>query len=672
MEKTMRKDKTAKLHQPKRIKTKLVQLICYTAAIGLLAVALILTPVVYVNSLNSAKTSLTQLCLAYSDNVDHTVDLAHEELTQLATNLEIPQKAVQVQEGKLTVEEMSEWLKTEIQPGTIFESVSMTFPNGHTWDDYDLSSRAYIQAALAGQKYINAPAFSERDKVLQYFCSAPMNNGVMDGVVFAPIGGDYFAQSLISFIEGSNYSSQAFVLDNTGKIIVHSDMQKVIDGTDAVELSAGNASYSAMVSDMIAGGSGCTNVVLEDGEKYVAAYNPVGNAQGWSLVLLYNFGDVTKASSFILLTIAGLAALLLLVSYFVASNRATTITDPIEEINQRLQKLSEGDTHSALDITRKNTEREIGELSASLSATLSHINSYIGDIGHVLTSLAGGDFTVESNVQYDGDFSLIRQSLDKIQQDLRGSFNEIYQCAHSVENSSEIVFSTSQNLAHGATEQAASVEELAATIADISQHASATSERAGEVRDLTGANEQNINSSMDCMGELKTAMSDMGESSAQISKIVKTIDDIAFQTNILALNAAVEAARAGEAGKGFAVVADEVRNLANKSAQAAQETQRLVSEAINSIEKGIDITERMNSSFNLVIDKNVVIAEKIQEIADDAEMQNQSISQINIAIDQISVVVQTNTATAEESAAASTELNVQAEKLGQTVSHFKF
>ena len=279
---------------------------------------------------------------------------------------------------------------------------------------------------------------------------------------------------------------------------------------------------------------------------------------------------------------------------------------------------------------------------------------------------------MQPEVEYAGDFSQIRSSLEAIKQGLSTSFKAIYDCADAVKSSSDVVSSTSQNLAQGATEQASAVEELAATVAGIAEQAAGTADRAGEVRALTKNNEQNINKSMSCMQELKSAMEDMALNSSQISKIVKTIDDIAFQTNILALNAAVEAARAGQQGKGFAVVADEVRNLANKSAEAAKETQRLVSEAIRSTENGTGITGRMNEALTLVTEKNAVIADKIDEIAADAESQNVGIEQVNTGIEQISIVVQSNTATAEESAAASAELNSQAQTLEETVSHFHF
>ena len=480
-------------------------------------------------------------------------------------------------------------------------------------------------------------------------------------------GGDdlaKYAEGLLTgFVEDSKYEASALLLDEDGALVA---------AVGAAESVSEDSAYKAMTTAMLAGESGSTSVRLSDGAKYLVAYCPVGNNQNWSLALFYSSISVLAANRFVTYIMVGLSLILIAIAYYVATKRAATLVVPIGVICDRLGALAEGDIHSQVSLERDKTELEVGELVDSLRKTVSRLNTYISDIGHVLSGLAEGDFTVQPEVEYAGDFSQIRSSLEAIKQGLSTSFKAIYDCADAVKSSSDVVSSTSQNLAQGATEQASAVEELAATVAGIAEQAAGTADRAGEVRALTKNNEQNINKSMSCMQELKSAMEDMALNSSQISKIVKTIDDLAFQTNILALNAAVEAARAGQQGKGFAVVADEVRNLANKSAEAAKETQRLVSEAIRSTENGTGITGRMNEALTLVTEKNAVIADKIDEIAADAESQNVGIEQVNTGIEQISIVVQSNTATAEESAAASAELNSQAQTLEETVSHFHF
>ena len=228
-----------------------------------------------------------------------------------------------------------------------------------------------------------------------------------------------------------------------------------------------------------------------------------------------------------------------------------------------------------------------------------------------------------------------------------------------------------QALAQGATEQASSVQELAATIEDVSRQVNSTASHAKTAKEENDQSHQQINV---CSGDMEALMQAMGKiesRSNEISKVIKTIEDIAFQTNILALNAAVEAARAGAAGKGFAVVADEVRNLASKSAEASKNTAVLIEDTVAAVKEGIDLSQETSQALQAVVDSSKKVLEAVNLISDATEEQANSISQISVAVDQISSVVQTNSATSEESAAASEELSSQANVLKELISRFK-
>lgn len=272
---------------------------------------------------------------------------------------------------------------------------------------------------------------------------------------------------------------------------------------------------------------------------------------------------------------------------------------------------------------------------------------------------------------FKGDFAVIQQSLDKLNDDLNAVIGNISSSAAEVTNGSEQVASGAQALAQGATEQASSVEELSATMNEISTKVRSTAEKARDAHGISKLSQQNVELSNSRMQELAVAMQDIVDKSNEIKKIVKTIDDIAFQTNILSLNAVIEAARAGAAGKGFAVVADEVGNLAKKSQEAAQNTATLVDETLVAVQRGGDLTRATEESLHEVSVSSEKINGIINEISEASAQQSEGVTQVTIGIEQISAVVQTNSATAQESAAASEELSGQAGVMNDLISRFQ-
>ncbi len=348
-------------------------------------------------------------------------------------------------------------------------------------------------------------------------------------------------------------------------------------------------------------------------------------------------------------------------------NISKSLTRPIIELEGAMQKLSKGDLKATVTYSSRD---ELGSLADSLRTVMNTLSAYVNDISGKLGMIAGGNLNTEMEMEYAGDFAPIRASGNQIIDSLNNTLGQINQSAEQVASGSEQVSSGAQALSQGATEQASSVEELAATINELSGQVTNTASNARDVNNLIDSTRDAIDGCNQQMGDMMHAMEKINTSSSEIGKIIKTIEDIAFQTNILALNAAVEAARAGAAGKGFAVVADEVRNLASKSAEAAKNTTTLIEGSLKAVEEGNEFSGATQQSLLQVVEHAEQIASSMAQITQATDDQAEAIKQITLGIDQISAVVQTNSATSEQSAAASQELSSQANVLKGLVGQF--
>ena len=347
------------------------------------------------------------------------------------------------------------------------------------------------------------------------------------------------------------------------------------------------------------------------------------------------------------------------------------IVTPVRGLEQAATLVAGGNLDTEIDYV---SDDEIGILANSIRSLVSALKNIILDIDFLLDQMAGGNFAIHTKAEqyYVGSFNSVLLSMRKLKERLSDTLQQIDESADQVNSGSGQVSSGAQALAQGATEQASSVQELAATIKEISVKIEATAEHAQTAKAENLQAHELIQICSGHMGDLMSAMGSISDKSKEIGKVIKTIEDIAFQTNILALNAAVEAARAGSAGKGFAVVADEVRNLATKSQEASKSSAALIEETVKAVEEGSKLSDDTEKALRDVVDSAKKILDAVTLISDATQEQSYAVSQVTTGVDQISSVVQTNSATAEESAAASEELSGQASVLKNLVSQFQF
>ena len=361
--------------------------------------------------------------------------------------------------------------------------------------------------------------------------------------------------------------------------------------------------------------------------------------------------------------VVALVCLLSLVQYVLRR-----VVRPILEITRNTAPLQEG----RLDLEMgQYGNNELGDLSSTLEKSMAQVHAYVQDLNGLMAQLSQGNFDVRTSQPYIGDFKSIEDSINSFTATISAALGKISQAQGRVSSNAEQLSSGAQALAQGATEQASAVEELYATVDDLSKNAAQNVKIAASAQENARLTGEQVTISSQQMEQMVSAMADITNASEQISKIISTIEDIAFQTNILALNAAVEAARAGSAGKGFAVVADEVRNLAAKSDQAAKATKDLIDNSVQATERGSHIVEEVSATLKktleLVMQSNTAIGEIAQAVEGEAE----SIAQVTEGIGQISSVVQTNSASSEESAAVSSELFDQVRLLQEQTRRFK-
>lgn len=502
--------------------------------------------------------------------------------------------------------------------------------------------------------------FTDDDAYL-YYCTTKKSDGGM-----VVVGYSYSDNAIVDDIMEQTNNHATIFCDNLriATTLVNDD------GTRAVGTTMKDAVYEQVITK----GEMYQQETELFGAPYMATYMPITDKNGVVKGAFFTGSpmeeNIKNIRTVITTNICIALAMIIISAMIVIPFVKRKISKPIQMVSRMAAEMEQGNLRNNTGITGKVERNEVGDLAHAIYSAVRILDSYITDISDMMEAMSTGNFAYRPRVGYRGDFISIGKSaviLNKKMRDVIGNINgsadEVYSGSSQISNVSAII-------ADGTTKQAAASQELAASIAEISDGITSNAENAERALKLSQHSIETVNSQNEQIEDMLGAMANIESSTAEISNIIKSIEDISFQTNILALNAAVEAARAGAAGKGFAVVADEVRNLANKSADAVQSTASLIGRCVEAVNNGSDIANRTAEAMAAVIENTNETNRLIDDIANQTRKQEDAVHQVKNGIDQISEVVQQNSATAEECSASCQELNVQAQTLREKISIF--
>ena len=653
----------------KSIRMKIVACMLIAILTSLVIVGGISAWLNYTSTIDTLGQTMTEMADTAAERIEEELN-AYKNIAYVTGCIPtLSDRTATVEEKRAVVENQA--LSHGLQRGNIIGLDGISILDGN-----DYSDRAYVKSAMKGETAVSEPLVSKITGQLSIMVSAPIWEGGVPGkkvagvVYFVP--NETFLNDIVASLQVSPNGS-AYILNNAGYTIAHKNMDNVKNRENTQEDAKTDKKLkdlAALEVRMTLGESGFGRYEYGGSRKFLA-FSPIEGTEGWSLAINAPTKDFTQSTvNGIIITII-LMVVFLAISSYMAYRLARQIGEPVKDCAQRLRLLAEGDLDTP--VHEIHTGDEIQILADSARTLVQGFRLMIQDMDEMLAEMSRGNLTADSKCEeaYVGGYRGLLDSARKLSAQLSDTLRQINQSADQVSAGAEQVSAGAQALSQGATEQASAIEELAATINDISGKIIATADRAGDVHSQSSETGREVEQCNEQMFELVNAVRDIGESSSQIGKIIKTIEDIAFQTNILALNAAVEAARAGTAGKGFAVVADEVRNLASKSAEASKSTSVLIEGSARSVEKGMKIADETAASLQKAVISTENTVKAVDKITEATAEQSQAVSQVTQGMDQISSVVQTNSATAEESAAASEELSGQAVILKELVGQFK-
>ena len=600
----------------------------------------------------AAEENVTRTAIDLRTQMQTFLQERRADVNHLAVNTDIVNSAASSQ--NLAAKTLGELL-TEVP---IYNSLAVVDKTGMDISDFDnasvgkldLKTRDYFKGAMEGQSFITDVFVSKRNGKLVFTLSQPIkHNGAVVGVMAGTVVIASFIEKYISPVKiGKN--GYVFIIDKKGLVFAHPDASKIMKldvnetswGKDIMQMESGTLEYSY------------------EGMNKLVSVSLVPET-GWRVVAVADKDEILSTVFWLSVeSILGLVIICAVIFYFLR-NLIAKITTPILECVTVMQNVAQGNLRTKV-VSKPDVE--IGLLADSINNTVTIFQDFMSS----LKKVADGNLAVELK-SYSKDDEIVPVVQDMVKQ-LSRIVESINQAAISVASRSQQVSGASQGLSQGTTEQAAAVEEITSSIAEIGTQSKLNADTSIQANQVAQTAQKSAEKGQQNIQDAYKAMTEITESSQQIAKIIKVIDEIAFQTNLLALNAAVEAARAGKHGKGFAVVAEEVRNLASRSAQAAKETSQLIEDSSKKVEKGQFVVSQTTESFSEIVSGAKKVADLVQEISNSSSQQAQSVSQISQGLSQINTVTQHNSAAAEECASASRELSSQATEVQRLLSFF--
>lgn len=658
------------LMKTKSIRTKILSSIVLMAIIPALTLGIGSSVTTFASTYQAAQNSLNELTASTSERIHYQLQSYINVAESAGTNSYYADPDISAEEKQ---ERLTAFATAYgFERGNIIGSDGLSIFNGQ-----DFSERDYFKSAMKGEPFVSDPLLSKVTNEYAIIVAAPLwENGqygsnVVGCIYFAPP-----ANFLTDIMNSINISEDngAYIINSKGIIIADKDPETVKSQTSLIEVAKSDSTYedlAAIHSKMIAGETGY-DMYSDNSATYFVAYTPIeSDVDGWYLAIEDLTMNYFRSALINIIAIIIIMIVFCIVAVIVAFTISNSIVKPVQACSERIRRLAEGDLSSPA--VKNDSQNEVGILARSTAALVNNLNTIINDIDRILTAMSDGRFDIDTDQNSDayvGDLSSIIDSIKRINRDLSIAMGRINDAALQVSAGSDQVSSASQSLSQGATQQATSIETLAVSINDIAVKTENNLNQCQAAKEAVDNSSLLMNEANSQMQQMTHAMSRISSTSKKIEEIIKTIEDIAFQTNILALNAAVEAAKVGAAGKGFAVVADEVSNLAAKSQDAVKNTSILIEESADTVREGIEIANRTAETLEKAVNYSTEVTTIVDKVAESSETQAASISKVTEGIDQISSVVQTNSATAEESAAASQQLNSQATLMRNLVEHF--
>ncbi|MFI3249403.1 MAG: methyl-accepting chemotaxis protein [Eubacteriales bacterium] len=526
--------------------------------------------------------------------------------------------------------------------------------------DETLVGKPYYDAISQKKTVVTNPYLDHFSGEIMVSIAAPVyssNGNTVTGAVLFDLSMEFLSELVSNFGESGN----TWVVDNTNSVIAHTDHSLV--GQD---YTAAGVSGNELVSELN-NSTGKLITYERHNELRVGAVESIPSL-GWKLVAGMDEAEYHANSDELSMIITGMQLIIISLSLVVCGAAVYRSLKPIALVNDAMLEMSKGNLHHELNYVSDN---EIGALCDNLRTTMRNLAAYIEELQENLDSYGSGDFTRENSIEFLGDFRAIQTSSDTFKNLITETLQSLKATVEQVSIGSDYVATGSQHLAEGSARQSASISDLNEFIAAINEQIQSNSKNAVSVNGTAQTVTTDLKSVNEQMDKMMLAMEDIQNTSASISKIIKTIEDVAFQTNILALNAAVEAARAGHAGKGFAVVADEVRNLSARTSEAVKNTTALIEDSTQAVSRGSTIATTTSETLKTVTSEISGFIGILNEIANASEEQAESIQKVNLEVQQIATVMQQNSSVSEESAATSEELSSQASVMKEAIEQFK-